>query len=158
MRRALLLLPVLALAVAVAGCGGGGGSKDAQGTPLTKAEYEAKIQEIVKTVGEQFTGVEANSPEALDKGVEALKDVADELEKISPPEEIATLHGDLIDGIRSLAEELPGFSEKLEATKDPGEAIAILFGSKSIQKLAKVQEELKKAGYTINLNQTETTP
>ena len=157
MRRALLLLPVLALAVAVAGCGGGGG-KETSGQPLTKAEYEAKIQEIVKTVGEQFTGVEANSPEALDKGVEALKDVADELEKISPPEEIATLHGDLIDGIRSLAEELPGFSEKLEATKDPGEAIAILFGSKSIQKLAKVQEELKKAGYTINLNQTETTP
>lgn len=157
MKRALLLLPVLALAVAAAGCGGGG-SKGTQGSPLSKEEYLAKIQEIVKTVGEQFTGVEANSPEALEKGVEALKDVADELEKISPPEEIATLHDDLIDGIRSFAEELPGFADKLEATEDPGEAIAILFGSKSIQKLAKTQEALKKAGYTIDLNQTETTP
>ena len=83
MRRALLLLPVLALAVAVAGCGGGGG-KETSGQPLTKAEYEAKLQAIVKDVGARIgdTATEANSPEALKEAVKALEEVADELAKV----------------------------------------------------------------------------
>jgi len=160
-RRALALLPAVVLAFAVAGCGGGGdGGNGADGSPLSKAEYETKIQTIVKDVGEQFADVDIqeNTTEAIDQAVDALEEIADELENVNPPEEIADLHRDLIDGIRGLADELPGFAEKLEATEDPSEAISILFGSESIQKLAQVQEKLKEAGYTIELNETETTP
>ena len=51
-----------------------------------------------------------------------------------------------------LPDDLPGVVEKLNNTKDPGEALGAIFGLKSFQTLAKVQEEFKKKGYKLDLN------
>ena len=51
MRRAVLL--VVALVLVAAGCGGGGGS-DQTAKPLTKAQYQAKLQQLSNEVGAEL--------------------------------------------------------------------------------------------------------
>lgn len=159
MRRAVLLLAVLLLA-ACGGGGGDGGSNTSVAQPtgprLTKAQYEAKLRTIGKQVGDELGGTlsatEKNSKEAIEKGVQALRRFADELAKVNPPQAIDQLHRDLVKGIRDFADELPDLIDRADKAKDPADALTIFFGSKGFQELAKVQDELKKRGYRINLN------
>lgn len=156
MRRAVLLLAVLLLAA----CGGGGGGSNTAANPegprLTKAQYEAKLRTIGTEIGERLgstlSTTEKNSKEAIEQGVQGLRRFADELAKINPPAEIEQLHRDLIDGTREFADELPDLIDRVDKATDPSEAISILFSAKSFQKLAKVQQELAKRGYKVNLN------
>jgi hypothetical protein len=160
MRRAVLLLAVLLLAACGGGGGDGGGGNTSviqpTGPRLTKSQYEAKLRTIGKQVSEQLGGTlsttEKNSKEAIDKGVQALRRFADELAKINPPAAIDQLHRDLVNGIRDFADELPDLIDRVSKAKEASDALSIFFGSKSFQELAKVQEELKKRGYTVNLN------
>jgi hypothetical protein len=156
MRRAALLLTVLLLAA----CGGGGGGGDTRasqpvGPPLTKAQYESQLQAIGKDIssrlGSTLSSTKKNSKKAVDQGVRGLRRFADELAKINPPPEIAQLHRDLIAGTREFADELPDLIARLDKTNEASEALTIVFSSKSFQKLAKVQQELKKRGYKFDL-------
>jgi hypothetical protein len=108
-RSALLLLAVLALA----GCGGG--------SPLSKGEYEQKLQ----TGGRELTAALAqlsrssSKPEFV-KGVDqvekALNDIADDLDGITPPEDVQSANDRLVDGFRKLAHDF----EEVRAAADRG--------------------------------------
>jgi hypothetical protein len=147
-RRAVLLLAVLALAA----CGGGDGGESPR---LTKAEYEAKLKTVGEGVGERLgrtiSGTKLTDAD-LEKGIDAINLFADELEAINPPAEVEQLHQDLIDGLRGFADELPDFKDKLEELEDPADALSVVFGSEHIQKLVKAQQGFQKLGYTIDLN------
>lgn len=151
-RRLGILAAALALLLLAAGCGGGGGER------LSKADYEAKIIAVGKDVGERLgpalEGTEKNSKESLEKGTEAIRELADELEKVNPPEEIADAHEDLVGGLRQLADDLIELVDKLEKTKDPTEAFGLLLGMKSFQTLLRVQQEFKKKGYKLDLGES----
>jgi hypothetical protein len=152
-RRVLILLAAVA-ALTLAGCGGGGGNKPS-GPPLTKQAYPAKIQQITKDISAKLgkTTTSKNlSKGDIDKVDKALRTFADQMEGVNPPVEVKQLHVRLIAAIRQLADEFPGIAKALNEAKDPSAAIAALFGAKSIQALAKLQQEFKAKGYNLNLN------
>jgi hypothetical protein len=153
-RRALILL---ALALVAAGCGGGGGGGSAKGTPLTKAEYQAKLEQTSKDIARELGGPQQSDISKLtDKDVrqlvDALHSFADRLSAIEPPAEVADLHAQLIQAMNDVGDEFPDIAKKLKATKDPSAAIAALFGAKGVQELIKVGDAFKKKGYNLDLN------
>jgi hypothetical protein len=154
MRRALFLL-LAALTLALAGCGGGGSGNKAAGKPLTKAEYQAKLREISSNVGSSIgktTNSKTISKADVNQFVKALDDFADQIERVNPPAAIKDLHNQLVAALRQLAHDFPGIAEQLRSAKDASAAIAALFGAKSIQALARIQQQLKAKGYDLNLN------
>ncbi len=154
MRRLAIVLTLVG--VLVAGCGGGGSSKgSSSGPPLTKEEYQAKLEQIAKDVGTSIGSTTTSNDLTkadVDKLVTALKQFADEIANVNPPAEVKELHQRLVAGIRAFADEFPGIAETMSNTKDPSAAIAALFGSKAIQDLSKVQQELKAKGYDLQLS------
>jgi hypothetical protein len=153
--RKITLLVLAVSVVAVAGCGGGGSSGGSSSKPLTKAEYQAKLEQIAKDVGagiSSTTNSKTISKDDIDKLVTALSSFVDKLKDVNPPAEIKDLHTRLVAAIGLFAEEFPKIAKQLTDTKDPSDAIAALFGAKSIQELAKIQQELKAKGYDLNLN------
>jgi hypothetical protein len=159
-RRSLLAVrPLIVLAVAAsllaAGCGGGGGGGGATSKPLTKAEYQSKLQAIAKEVGSNIQVSSSKKPtkKDLEQVEKALNAFADELEKVSPPAEVSKVHADLIDALRKLGHDLGGIFDKLDQTKgDPSAAIAAFLGAPAIKALLEVQQEFKAKGYDLNLS------
>ncbi len=142
MRRLIIVLAAVSLVLA--GCGGGGGSKSSS-KPLTKAEYQAKLEQIAKDVGAQLQNSASKSRKAV--GV-----FVSELEQVNPPAEVAQAHKDLIAAMRRLGTDVEGIFKKVAAAKTPSEGIKALFGAPAIQALLKAQQEFKAKGYDLNLN------
>ena len=97
----------------LAGCGGGG--------QVSKAEYEQKLQKG----GRELTAALAqlsrsNSKAEFVNGVDgverALNDVADDLDGITPPEDVQGANDRLVDGFRKLAHDF----EQVKAAADRG--------------------------------------
>ena len=115
MRRAVLL--VVALVLVAAGCGGGGGS-DQTAKPLTKAQYQAKLQqlsnevgaELRKSVGASTTLKQSDVP----KLQKSLRSFAGKLEAVTPPANVADLHTRLIAAVRDFADDLPSLANALD--------------------------------------------
>jgi hypothetical protein len=155
-RRLLVLLAAIAL---LAGCGGGGSntkSSGPSGPPLTKKAYLTKVQQIAKDIttkfGKSTSDIDKLTDKELNQGVKEIREFADELQKVSPPAEIADLHRRLIGAFRDLADELPGLVQKMKGIKDQGDAFAVLLGAKAVQESARLQQEFKKKGYALRLN------
>lgn len=153
MRRLIIVLAAGSLVLA--GCGGGGGSKSSS-KPLTKAEYQAKLEQIAKDVGAQLQNSASKSKTPSKKDLaEARKAVGifvSELEQVNPPAEVAQAHKDLIAAMRRLGNDIEGIFKKVAAAKTPSEGIKALFGAPAIQLLLKAQQEFKAKGYDLNLN------
>jgi hypothetical protein len=151
-----LLFLFAAVAVLAVGCGGGGSSSSSK--PLTKEEYQAKLESTAKEIGKQLGSSQSDiakmTSDDLKKFTAALHTFADKLQEIDPPAAVKKLHADLVRAINDIADEFPDIAAKLKATKDPSAAITILFGAKGIQELVKLGTEFKKAGYDLNLNGT----
>jgi hypothetical protein len=159
-RRLAIVLAASAFLLAACGGGGGGGGVGVikpSGAPLTKAEYQAKLQQIAKDVSAGI-GSTSNSNKQIskadvDKFVKALHSFADRLAEVNPPAQIKALHTRLVNVMNALADEFPGIADKINKAKDdPSAAIAALFGAKSIQELTKLGTEFKAKGYDLNLN------
>ncbi len=153
MRKLLVLL--VAVGLVAAGCGGGGSSSTTPtGPPLTKAQYQAKLTSVAKTIGDSLTktlGSGSNlDPKDLPKLGDALDAFANELAKINPPAAIKNLHEELVTDMHALAKELPKILGDAVKSKDPTAAIGALLTAKSIQNLAKLQQKFKAAGYDIS--------
>jgi hypothetical protein len=155
-RRLVVVLAVIALVVA--GCGGGGSSKTST-KPLTKAAYQAKLEQIAKDIGARLkaTTSGAKKPTKSDLGAakEAITRFVNELEQVNPPAEVAKAHRDLIAGMRRLGNDLEGIFKQVdeaEKAKDPSAALTAVFGAPAIQLLLKAQQEFKAKGYDLNLN------
>jgi hypothetical protein len=150
-RKLLILLGLVALLTA--GCGGGGGSES---KPLTKAEYQAQLEQTAKRIGDKIgktqNDIDKMTGAELNQFTGVVHEFADELEKINPPAEVADLHKRLVQAMNDLADEFPDAAKKLKGTKDPSEAISILFGMKAIGELIKLGNDFKAKGYDLKLN------
>jgi len=86
--------------------------------------------------------------------VQLESEIRKKLDAINPPDEVKTLHADLVKALDDLADEFPGIAKQLKETKDPSAAITALFGAKGIQELVRLGNEFKKKGYDLDLNGT----
>jgi hypothetical protein len=149
-----LIIVLAAASLVLAGCGGGGSSKPSA-TPLTKAEYQAKLKQIAKDVGAQLKRSASNaktpSKEDLAAAKKALNTFAGELQKVSPPAEVAQAHQHLITAMRRLGNDLEGIFKNVSEAKTPSERLSAVFGAPAIQLLVKAQQEFKAKGYNLNL-------
>jgi hypothetical protein len=114
MRRTALLTLV---ALALAGCGGGG--------ELSKSDYEQHLQQDGRRLAAPRAALSrANSKEEFLKGIdglqEALNKVADDLDGITPPADVQSATGRLVDAFGKLAGDL----EPVKAAADKGPAAA----------------------------------
>ena len=108
---------VLAMAalgcVAVLGLGGCGGG----GEPLDRAAYEQQVREINQESFEQLDELSdgARLPDqATLEGIRtSLRDTADELNRITPPEEVAEAHAQWVAGLRDAANTIRSIEDDL---------------------------------------------
>jgi hypothetical protein len=144
---------VAAVGLLAAGCGGGGGGETTS-KPLTKAQYQAKLQQLSNQIGSQLRqsiGASTNLKKSdVPKLQDALRSFAGKVEALNPPAAVADLHTQLVKAMRGLADDLPSLVAQLQKAKDPSAAIAALFEAKSIQALIKLQDEFKAKGYNIS--------
>src|SRR5262245_42595760 len=149
-RRVVVLLAAIGLLAA--GCGGGGGGETTS-APLTKAQYQAKLQQLANQVGAQVRqSISASTKlkeSAVPKLQDSLRSSADKIAALNPPEAVHDLHTRLVAAVRGLADDLPKLADKVNKAQDPSAAIAALFGAESIQALIKLQQEYKDKGYDI---------
>jgi hypothetical protein len=144
---------VVALGLLAAGCGGGGGSDEAS-KPLTKAQYQAKLQQLSNQVGaelRQSIGASTTLEQGdVPKLQQSLRSFSNKVEALNPPEAVADLHTQLVAAMRGLADDLPSLVTTLDKATDPSAAIAALFGAKPIQELIRLQQAFKDKGYDIS--------
>jgi len=150
-RRAVVL--AVALGLVAAGCGGGG-SNDEAGKPLTKAQYQAKLQQLSNEVGAELRR-SVGASTTLKKGdvpklQQSLRSFSNKIEALNPPTAVADLNTRLAAAMRGLADGLPSLATTLEKVNDPSAAIAALFGAKPIQELIQLQQAFKDKGYNIS--------
>jgi hypothetical protein len=151
-RRVVVLF--VAVGLLAAGCGGGGGGGETTSKPLTKAEYQAKLQQLSNQIGadlRQSIGASTRLKKSdIPKLQAALQSFAGKVAGLNPPTAVEDLHRRLIAAMRGLSDDLPKLVDQVNKAKDPSEAIAALFGAKSIQALLKLQQEYKDKGYDIS--------
>ncbi len=144
-RRALLLAVALSL---LAGCGGGGSAK-----PLSKTEYQKAVKSIVASFS--FQSVTGSSSKKLADGQQAIRGVADRLDRLRPPQEVAAAHRDLVAGLRQFADDLGTLDARVreaKKSKNPYAVLGVLARLKSFQTLERAQKEFQAKGYKLGLS------
>ena len=155
--RAIGALAVLV--VLAAGCGGSGG-----GEQLTKAQYEQQLNSIGATIDSSFeeltTAFQGDTPSfdaAADKIAEIqdqMRQQADELDKVTPPEDVEAEHQKMVDGLRGFADDLDEFREAVESKSPTAmQKFAQTFQeSESARRIQEASDSLKKKGYDLEGN------
>ena len=148
--RTTIVALLVTIGLVAAGCGGSSSSSK----PLTKAEYQAQLQQISNDIGSQLK-TSIGSSKDLKKGdvpkiQDALNSFADKIAAMKPPANVSDLNQQLAAAMKQLSSDLPGIISNLDSAKDPSAAITALFGAKSLQALIKLQSEFKAKGYDIS--------
>jgi hypothetical protein len=134
------------------------------GDPLSRADYQDELDQATGAVEQAFTQLgESLQDVSADKGSledaagevgniqDELDSAADELDDVSPPEDVAPAHDKLVDGMRGISDDL----EDLKSALEEGDAAALQRIGATFEKLgsAKLLEqatnELEKAGYRL---------
>lgn len=113
-RLSVALLTAALCAGLLAGCGG-----------VSKAEYEKDVQRIGNKAEKDFEALESGQPTAkdLEQAEKALDETADELDDVTPPDDVQKLHDDLVDTLHDAAELMGQMGPVLDkAMKDPANA------------------------------------
>ena len=148
------VVTLAALALVAGGCGGG---KNAGAAPVSKNQYEARIQKDGQDVRNVFKPL-STPPSSLDqlaksikKGQDKLRQVAADLDSVSPPDEVAHDNDVLVAGLRKLADQLDPLRRGAAAgdAKAVQKAVNALQGSKSLHEAQKATADMKKKGYNI---------
>ncbi len=151
MRRVVALLALAgAVVLALTACGGGGDGGG--GTPLTKAEYEQQMQAIGQELSKALdTSSGATSAEeaasTVEGAQETLRESADKMDEMTPPEDIATEHDQLVDGVRAFADDLDGVIQALE--DGDMQALTSMMSLDSIQQIQTASAAITSKGYDI---------
>ena len=154
--KRLAIAAVAILAVAAAGCGGGGGE------PLSKAEYTQQLNEIgtsldssSQALGDAFQAEDAGKAADQVSAMQTqIRKLADQLDDITPPEDVADPHQDLIDGLRGMADDFDEFHDAVES-KSVAKMTAFaqsFTSSESSKKINEAIAEMKKKGYDFEPN------
>jgi hypothetical protein len=83
-----------------------------------------------------------------------MRQQADELDKVTPPEDVEAEHQKMVDGLRGFADDLDEFREAVES-KSPAamQKFAQTFQeSESARKIQEASDSLKKKGYDLEGN------
>jgi len=148
MNRVLALLALVgASALLAAGCGGGGGEE-----PLTKAEYQKEMQTIGTKLGTSLNSLgsatsASTAADSLKKVQGDLRDAADEMDGIAPPDVVADEHDNLVAGVREFADELDPIIGKLE--KGNLQALASVTTLAALTKIQNASTAINKKGFKI---------
>jgi len=157
--RAIGALAVLVV-LAAAGCGSSGGG----GEPLTKAQYEQKLNSIGTTIDTSFNDLsemfqgESPSFDAAAKKVGEIQDQlrakADELDDVTPPENVKAEHEEMVDGLRGFADDLEDFRKAVADGSVAGiqEFATTFTKSDAAKKIQAAGDSLKKKGYSLEGN------
>jgi len=137
-----------AVALLVGGCGGGSSSP-----PLTKMEYVKQMETIGRSLSTSINSVASvTSPKdaatALGKVQTDLRSAADQMKKISPPENIQSQHEKLTQAVYDFADQLDPIIEKLNNGNLA--ALAGVTTLKGFRDLQTAAGSITKAGYKIN--------
>ena len=126
--------------------------------PLTKAEYQAQLEQTAKEIGDQLGKTQNDIDKTTDAELnqfsqEGVDEFADELEKMNPPDEVAHAHKRLMQAMRELGDEFPEDLQEGEgAPRTPSGGDRLLFGTPAIRRADQAQQEFKAKGYDLNLN------
>lgn len=171
-------------AVIAAGCGGGGDDDSSAPTaavsglestttepssptttatavvvPLTKAQYEQKLNSFGSSLDASFTELntmfQGATPKegAADKIAEIqtqMRTFADDLDKVAPPEDVMTDHEQLVEGLRDYADDLDEFRKAAEDESVHAiETFVQSLDSESVTKVHQALGGLKEKGYNV---------
>jgi hypothetical protein len=154
--RGFTTLAGVASALFLAGCGSDGG-KSTEGGRLSKVAYEQRIQRDGQKIEEVLTPL-SRPPSSLtelareiETGQERLREAADDLDRATPPKDVAHDNDLLVADLRTLADELEPL-RKGAATADAKlvrKALANLEASKALKEAQRATNDMKKKGYRI---------
>jgi hypothetical protein len=153
--RGVVTVAALVLGLTAAGCGGGGNSGD--GGRLSKSEYEQRIQKDGREIQQAFAPLTkpptslAQLAAEIKQGQKKLRDAADDLEGLTPPEEVAADNNALVAGLRKVADLLEPL-RKGAAKKDVSlvqKAVSDLQRSTALKDAQNATKDMKKKGYKI---------
>jgi hypothetical protein len=133
----------LVLALIVAGCGGGDDDSEA----VSKAEYEQRTTEIYAELGTSLQvplETTEQRQDAASRVGDAMRGVADDMDEIEPPEEIADPHDDYVDALRRCADR---FEDGLARNADKDEVFADLLNLDCVLEMRDALGEMADKGY-----------
>ncbi|MBA2537271.1 MAG: hypothetical protein H0V20_07565 [Actinobacteria bacterium] len=155
MARWTMILCAAAVVLA-AGCGGGDRlSKDAYQQELDSAIL--KIEQAFEGLGDslQQVGSGSGSLDAVADEIgniqEELNSAGDQLDGVTPPEDVEAAHTKLVDGMRALSDDLEEFKDAVDdGDKGAINEFATDAGSlDSVKKLEEASNDLKDKGYEV---------
>jgi soluble cytochrome b562 len=150
---------VLALAAAAAGCGGGGGKSGGGGSakPLSKSDYAARVRKDGQDISNVFKPLSQppsslkQLADSIKKGEDKLRSVADDLDSVTPPKEVAADNDALVAGLRKLADELEPIRQGAAENnvKKVQKAVNEIQTTHALEDAQKATADMKKKGYDI---------
>ncbi|HVD10805.1 MAG TPA: hypothetical protein VNB88_09210 [Gaiellaceae bacterium] len=162
MRRVFLLCAFLAAMLLTAcACGGGGGDGDA----LSKQEYQDRLNTTRTELSTSFdalgtqlegalkgTGSLEDAASEVESIQEKLRNQADELESLTPPDDAAAANDKLASGMQELADDLDAFKSALESEdfgkiQTEANKIETFSSGKTLQQAG---DDLEAAGYKFS--------
>jgi cytochrome c556 len=148
-RARLPLLAVAALTLALGGCGGGG--------RLSKADYQQKL----KSAGRELSQASAKLAQArtgpefvtgVEEVQQAMRDVADDLDGVDPPKDVASANDRLVRALRALADRFDQVKEAAKGgAKKARDAGARLAQSKASEEARQAVLYIERLGYAVGL-------
>jgi hypothetical protein len=148
---ATLAALALGLSLAAGGCGGGGG------TQLSKTQYESQIQREGQKIRNAFAPLSkpptslAALAGSIKAGQNKLREVADDLERTKPPDDVAKDNAALAASLRKLADQLDPLRQgaaKGDVTLVQ-KAVNTLRSSKSLRDAQKATADMREKGYDV---------
>jgi outer membrane protein assembly factor BamE (lipoprotein component of BamABCDE complex) len=145
-----LFVAVVAAALLAAGCG-----------TADKVEYERDLAAVGRSVDESLervpTGTDAQvGPEEVSRIAEDLREAADELDDMDPPEDARSAHERLARGLRGVAKAFDRLADDLgDARDDSAQAeLFVRFASdqrvdRAFDDLVEAQEAFARSGYRV---------
>jgi hypothetical protein len=139
-------LPIVVAALFLAGCGGD--------ERLTKDEYAARVRAVYADVQAAFRATNVLGGELaprVEAAQEQLRESADELDGVEPPEDVETEHSQLIDGMRRYADDL----DRLRNAAESGDQRTIedfnarIAQNEAVEQMAEAAERMKFKGYDL---------
>ena len=129
-RRSWMLLAMLVAGLLLATCGG------SSSEPLSKSEYERELRttmdDLEAAYGQAGAAVDTKTTGTRNVGEVvadlrtsqiALRDAGNRLDEIVPPESLADAHGELVSGVRDMADSIDLLIEAQESVEtDPARA------------------------------------
>jgi len=145
----ILLLPLLAVALVLAGCG------SEPPREVTKAQYQQELARIGAEAGAAGSELGRSIDIAtfngnVDKFADTLRDLADELDGLKPPENVRAANALLADSFRGFADEMePVKDARRESIVKAREALGKVGQSEAVEDARRAIKQLEQKGYKV---------